>query len=240
MNRAAEIQAERVTEAPALSMGGIKRIGAEVDIPPEDVEAAARAVAAPSPAEGPIAPWHRVFGGSMAIRLERVVDGELLESEFPVIVEEVQTTLGNVGHASTLGRSLAWRTSSSGTGEGRAVHLQVMPRRGVTRIVLEERVGGLAGGLFGGIVGGGGMGGAIPITAVGITALELAAGGVLLGAGVWLAGSYVLARTLFRTVRRGRRAELEGLMDRLADFAVENAVRGAPLPPGDGPAGRLP
>ena len=65
------------------------------------------------------------------------------------MVEEIRTTVKNIGHVSTLARSLAW-TASSTPGQGRDVQVTITPRLGQTRIRIEEKTGPLAGGLFGG------------------------------------------------------------------------------------------
>jgi hypothetical protein len=102
------------------------------------------------------------------------------------------------------------------------VQVRVVSRGGQTRIHVQERLGELAGGLFGGIMGGGGGGGLGMILPIGIGTLGAGPEVGLLAAG-WVGGMYTLARTIFRAVSRRRRAELEGLSDRLAEIAAESA-----------------
>ncbi|MGH7569136.1 MAG: hypothetical protein ACREL9_09235 [Gemmatimonadales bacterium] len=91
-------------------------------------------------------------------------------------------------------------------------------RGGRTRIAIRENLAPSVGAIWGGI--GGGMG---PIMGILVGALHFPpiALGVIIP--MWLATTYVTARTVYgRTVNRERR-ELEGLADRLAALACELA-----------------
>lgn len=138
INRAAEIQRQRPTKEGVQSLGGTQQIGAEVGIPPEHIKEAARAVRPATPLPMPATPeqkrGHWFFGAPMSLRVERVIDGELPESEFPVMVEEIRTSIGYVGHTSTLGKTLAWRTEGTPNQAGRFVNVMITPRGGKTRI----------------------------------------------------------------------------------------------------------
>ena len=158
----------------------------------------------------------------MAISIERVVEGEVPELEYPRLVEEIRVTFGNVGVVSTLAGSLAWQYSKTGAGEGRDIHVTIVTRANQTRIRIDERLGQIAGGLFGGIVGGGGGGGGsatlgILMGAAGLPVVAVA------GAGTVLTSCYFLARTLYSRTYRKRHKALTILMDRLAHHAAETA-----------------
>jgi hypothetical protein len=71
-------------------------------------------------------------------------------------------------------------------------------------------------------MGGGGGGGLGMILGIGMGALGAGPEVGLVAAG-WVGGMYALARTIYRAVSRKRRAELEGLSDRLAAIAAESA-----------------
>ena len=79
---------------------------------PEHVKAAASQVARPSGSSlSPLAVKpNRFLGAPGRIIVERMVDGETSEEDYPTLVDEIRMTIGNVGQTSTLGRSLAWRT----------------------------------------------------------------------------------------------------------------------------------
>ncbi|MCZ6917975.1 MAG: hypothetical protein O7I93_14460, partial [Gemmatimonadetes bacterium] len=214
VKRASENEAEQPeTVDGALSLGGVQRLGAEVGIPVRQVRRALRELDQLDRS----AKMSRFLGEAHVLMFERVVDGELPESEYPVLVEEIRVTVGNVGIVSTLGKTFAWHWDG---GVERAVHVTVHPRGGQTRIRVEERLGNMAGGLFGGIMGGAGGGGGVPLTAVliqkvGLLALAFGAWGLLIG------GTHVLARTIFTHVVRRRREQLRGLADRLAAHAED-------------------
>ena len=151
------------------------------------------------------------------------------------MVDEVRRTLGNVGHVSTLGRSLAWSTSAVGQGTGRNVQLTITPRGGATRIYIEEHLGNIAGGLFGGIMGGGGGSGLGLSFPLAIETLHVPALAALFAA-ISIGGSWGIARTIFVSVERRRRGELEALADRLADHVRDTVAGGGVLGPGGSPA----
>ncbi len=223
VRQAADEQAAHPTEQ-GMSLRTVRQIAGEVGISADRVERAARKLKSREPAQPPAesgaaAVW---LGSPTQIALERVVDGEVTETAYEEIVEEVQATISNVGHAARFGRSLTWSTAHSGSGAGRAVQVRVISRGGQMRIHVQERLGELAGSLFGGIMGGGGGGGLGMILGIGLGALGGGPEVGLLAAG-WVGGMYALARTIYRAVSRKRRAELQGLSDRLAAIAAASA-----------------
>ncbi len=233
VNRAAELEATEPTLTGAMTIGGVERLAAEVGIEPAVVRRAAREVLSPAPRASqwrssatPPAAAKRpsVFlGGPALLVFERVVEGEVPESEYVPMVEEIRLAINNVGQVSTLGNSIAWRsTAAPGSGVGRDVHVLITPRGGQTRIRVEERLNGLAGGLFGGLMGGLGGGGFGVAMGVGMGALHspLAAG--LLAGGIVL-GAYSLARGIFRSKARSRTEELFVLINRLAQHVADTA-----------------
>ncbi|MBM4186536.1 MAG: serine/threonine protein kinase [Gemmatimonadetes bacterium] len=218
VQRAAEIEATAPTDTGALTLGGIQRIAADVGIAPEHVERAARQVSTRS--TNPEVPVNKFLGTPTRIVIERLVDGEVDDREFAAIVDEVRTVVGNVGQASTLGRSLSW---TSGVGPGqiqRAVSLSVTPVSGRTRIRLEENIGQVAGGLFGGLMGG--IGGPSIAASIGLAVAALQTPLLIpVFIGTAVAGAWGLARVLLRRTAAKRRAELERLADRLEAHIIE-------------------
>ncbi len=216
LERAADREAAApVTEPGALSLGGVARIGAEVGIPARHVQAAASALSRP-----PLRPTASGFlGGPTTISFERIVDAELPEADFPLLVEEIRVTLRSVGTINTFGQSLTWQTPKNALGEGRDVHIVVTARAGQTRIRVEEKLGSLAGGLFGGTMGGGGGGGGTAAFAV-----LMGIGGppaAIIAAASIVGGAYALARTIFTGISKKKTQELRGLADRLAGLAKD-------------------
>ena len=206
-----------------MTIGGVEELAAEVGIPPALVRQAADAVTvrggsgstAPIPASRPN-PW---IGGPTRLLYERVVEGEVPESEFPIMVEEIRRGLGIVGQVSQLGRSFSW----TGTRGGREMEVAVSVRAGRTRITVQENLSNLIGGIFGGIGGGMGGGGMGAIIGILVGALGVSEAVVPMIIPLWLATTYAVARTAYRygAGRRGR--ELLWLADRLATLALELA-----------------
>jgi serine/threonine protein kinase len=220
VRHAAEDQLAHPTEE-GMSLRTVQQIADDVGISPQRVERAARRLQSREPVRHPTPSgaadaW---LGGPTLIALERVVDVEVSQSTYEDMVDEVQATISTVGQVGTLGRSLTWSTAHSGPGVGRAVQVRVTSRGGQTRIHIQERLGDLAGSLFGGIMGGGGGGGLGMILGIGLGALGAGPEIGLVAAG-WVGGLYALTRTIYHAVSGKRRAELEGLSDRLVQIAA--------------------
>jgi len=227
LRRAAEIQLAHPTEEPALSVGAVEQIGAQVGIPPEHVRAALRErvtpPVAPVRARGRLFDRPRPLGVEVGYvwdlkrgtaHVERVVDREITPAEFPALVAEIHEGLGMAGHASMLERSLTWSPAGQGP-EGRNVLVTVTAREGRSTVRVEERFAltglwqaapGLAAGA-GAIVGGlllgvrlGGEGPAAIIPAV------LCAVGC----------AYVAVRGILTTRANVAQPQLVALADRLA------------------------
>jgi hypothetical protein len=104
------------------------------------------------------------------------------------------------------------------------VQVTVTPRNGRTTIRIEEPLGQLAGGLFGGVMGGVGGGLTGPAIGFGVGALHSASATIgLVGAAI--SGSYLLARTIYGRIVRGRGERLHELMSRLVEHASATAGR---------------
>ncbi|UCC84007.1 MAG: serine/threonine protein kinase [Gemmatimonadota bacterium] len=224
LERAAELEATQPTEEAALSIGSVEQIAADVGIPPELVREAAQELARPAAAEvarrGEIAPRlperHRD-----RVSVDRTVEWEIQESEHEALVNEIQGTLGIVGHVSTVGGTLTWSPAASGE-DVRKVVVTVTRDVGRTRIHVEEQLiltdwrsivlaaSGIAGASFGALLGLALEGGnpspliLIPI-ALGIS---------------W--GIFASRHALMQNLREVRGPELENLADRLA------AIKGRP------------
>ena len=223
VKRASEIEASNPTAGGAMTVGGVEALAAEVGIPAEAVREAARSLRSPWPGS-PVAPEpvppNKWIGGPTRLFFERVIEGEVPDSEFPVLVEEIRTVLNHPGQVSQLGRSFSW-TTARGASSTRSVEVAVSVRAGRTRITVQESLGNLIGGIFGGIgggVGGGGLGVAIP---AGIALVGPA--GAILTVPVWLAGVYLSARLIYRRSVASHARELQRVLERLAALAGELA-----------------
>lgn len=181
--RAAELQAREPAEEGALTMGAVEQVAAQVGIPPEHVREAAKELALREPST--VAPKPRTPGGqtlewgpgsvpreglwrrSPAERWDRVVvdsmvDGEVPDGAYAAMVEEIQSSLGIVGHSSILAGSLTWSPATQTEGS-RKIVVSVKSAEGRTRVRVEERfemrglrkafipLGGLAGIMLAGV-----------------------------------------------------------------------------------------
>ncbi len=225
--RASELEATAMTADGSLTLGGIQRLAAEVGIPPQHVDRAARELR-PEASAGS-SRLSEPFGGAPLsgeprIVVQRWLDSDVPEDEYAAIVDEVRMTVGNVGQASTLGRSLAWRTTTNPGQIGRGVSLLVTPSQGRTRLRIEETLKNLMGGYFGAIMGGG-----TAVIVPGSIGVAIGALGMPLLVPVFLLAGYGatwgVARHFYLKAYRKRLEELEALADRLVDHLVESRDR---------------
>jgi serine/threonine protein kinase len=217
VGRAAQLEASAPTASGAMTLGGVEALGAEVGIAPEKIrEAAALARrSTPSPlTQSPGTARNRWLNGPTRIVLERVVKGELPESDYTTLVDEIRMHLNAGGQVNQLGRSFTWSPTRSEYLK-RDLEVIVTVRGGWTRITIMENMKVLAGSIFGGIGGGLGGGGMGPILGVGIGALGLNPIFLIGLIPAWLSGVYATARTVYRRQSDKRAVELEELANRL-------------------------
>jgi len=203
-----------------MTIGGVEALAAEVGIARDVVQAAARSLTpAGTVASGESPRSNRWLGGPTTLLFERVVDGEVPDSEWPGMVDEIRRALNNVGQVSQFGRSFSWVAARRGASQ-RDLEVAVSVRGGRTYIAIRENLGSLIGGIFGGIGGGMGGGGFGPIIAV-VASLHVT--GAAFGAVVplWLLTSFMTARTFYYYSARRRVRDLQRLADRLATLARE-------------------
>ena len=220
VRRATELEATNPT-AGAMTLGGVEALGAEVGVRPELIRSAARSLTTPAPAGALVPAAHnRLIGGPTRLLFERVVEGELPESEFPVVVEEIRRIVQNSGQVSQLGRTFAWSMPRS-AGTHRDLDVSVSVRAGRTRITVRENLAPLIGAIFGGIGGGLGGGGMGPVIGITVGALGLPAVAIAAIIPLWLMTVYGIARTTFSSSTRKREVLLLHLADRLAELTEE-------------------
>jgi tRNA A-37 threonylcarbamoyl transferase component Bud32 len=223
VGRAAEIEASNPTMSGAMTIGGVEQVARDVGIEPRHVRSA---LASLSPRrqtrEGALEqPKSNILaGGPTRLMFERIVDGELQDADYPLLVEEIRIVLKEVGAVSQLGRSFTW-TLNKGSSGTRSVEVAVSVRHGRTRILVQENLGNLLGAVYGGIGGGLGGGGMGPLMGIlfGGKILAASAIGVVLPA--WFILVYGVARTSYHYSVKRRMKTLGGLADKLAELSRE-------------------
>src|SRR3989441_9478557 len=202
-----------------MTIGGVQALAGEVGVAPEIVRAAAESLQVPAPYVPPGAlPPNRTnnwVGGPTELLFERVIEGELPESEYATVVEEIRRVLRNAGQVSQFGRSFSW-IAARGPAIRRDLEVAVSVRRGQTRVTIQENLNQLIGAVFGGIGGGMGGGGMGPILGVGVGALHLVGAAVITVVPVWLGITYLTARAVYRRSSMKRLREAEELANRLS------------------------
>jgi hypothetical protein len=158
-------------------------------------------------------------GGSMTIDYEIVVDGEMPEDDFDLLIDIIRRGVKDVGQVSQVGRSFTWNAMS--TASQRRVGVSVLPRGGRTTIHVTEDLRQIAGGVFGGIMGGGG--GGLGSASMGITMGALHSPIIAVTTLVGLIGAaYGTARTIFSRVSHKRQRSLRQLVEDLAEQARQS------------------
>jgi serine/threonine protein kinase/heme exporter protein D len=162
-------------------------------------------------------------GNPTQLQLEIVVDGEMPQTDFDLLVDTIRECAGEAGQLTAVGRSFSWQSNPvKGT-----LHVTVLPRAGKTTIRVSESLRALATGLFGGLFG----------LVSGVTApIWLGIGIGALHSGVftvamWTATatlSYASARGLFGRGSRQREAVLRELAETLARQARESIAAASP------------
>jgi len=228
VRRATELEASNPT-GQAMTIGGVEALAAEVGVTPALVREAARSLRAADTPASPIPPsgWSKVINGPLAYMFDRVVEGEVPESEFPVMVEEIRREIRHAGQVSQLGRSFSWTMNPSPTSR-RDVEVTVSVRGGRTRITVRENMGPIIGPIFGGIcggVGGGGLGAVMGIAMGGLGMPGIAMAAIV---PAWLTGVFVAARTVYGTTARQRENDSRRLAERLVALAEDLIAERSP------------
>ncbi|UCC72511.1 MAG: serine/threonine protein kinase [Gemmatimonadota bacterium] len=226
LSRAAELQAEHPTGERALSIGAVEQVAAEVGIPPEHVREAVRELGRPG---GRVVPHAATPGPTRVdyrkdtLILDRTLEGEIDESVHKAMVNEIQATLGIVGHVSVLGSTLTWSPAAPGTDE-RKVVVTVTPEAGKTQVHIEERFELSGWRIF---VPGWGVGVGI-LTGLGlVSALGMGDRAMLLALLLAPVGAITAVALFFKGKAARHRPKLLELADRLAALAQVSAPRPA-------------
>jgi hypothetical protein len=236
IKRASELQQLETTSesSTGMSLAELEQVAREAGLDPALVRRAATDLDTRVTDREPSA----FIGAPTVLVLERTIDGEVPAEEYEPIVLLIQRELGGVGSASTLGRSLVWTMQGVDRRRvsTRTVQVTVTPRNGRTTIRMEEPLGQLAGGLFGGLMGGLGGGSSGIAMGIGMGVFHSAAVAVGLIGGM-VTGSYLLARTIFGRMARGRGERMQRLMSRLVEHVSATATRPPEVPrPAERPA----
>jgi len=224
VKRATEMEATNKTASGTMTIGGVQALADEVGVAPDLVRAAADSLQTPYVAPGPLAQnrTNHWAGGPTELFFERVIEGELPESEYATVVEEIRRVLRNSGQVSQFGRSFSW-IAARGPAARRDLEVSVSVRRGQTRITIQENLHQLIGAIYGGIGGGMGGGGMGPILGIGAGALHMGPAAVAV-VPIWLGITYLTARTVYRRSTGRRLRELDALINRLGALVADLVV----------------
>jgi eukaryotic-like serine/threonine-protein kinase len=176
--------------------------------------------------EGPKQHVNPLVGAPTRIVVEVVVEGEMPERDYDLVLDVIRREVGEVGQIGSVGRTFSWSVSN----QNRKLQISVMPRGGKTTVRIDEQLGHLTGGIFGGMMGGigGGVGGAV------MGSIASSAPGPAVGLAAWLgvvASAYVGARFTFSKVARGRERKLHEIAKQLGDQIADSLASSEPTDP---------
>ncbi len=155
------------------------------------------------------------LGAPLDMELEREYDGTYPVDKFEDLVETIRTTLRDPGRTEILKSSLTWSMTAGPKSTGPFLVISVVVRDGRTRLIISDKLGQLAAAIFGGV--GGGVGGGTIILPI----LAGAAAGpafIPVALAVWLGGSWMGCRSLFKWRARKRAAVLLRLFETLGEI----------------------
>jgi hypothetical protein len=219
LKRATEIRRDqrlpaRPFQDEGLSLEELEEIASEAGI---DVAHLRQAALEVDTGTDRLAPMEQFVGGPLSVAQEEVVEGELDEDGFQVLLHTLQQGLGEFGLPSLMARTLTWKNEAAKNG-GRSTMATISVRSGRTTIRIEESYQQVAGGFQGGITVGGGVGFGVGLG----VPLATAAGSVLTGiafpVGAILA-AYVIARGTYRDYVGRRRRKIAEVLARMAEVA---------------------
>lgn len=167
-------------------------------------------------------------GEPAQISYETVVDGEMSERDFDLLVDVIRRRSGgwgNVGTMATVGRSFTWSSQSN---SGRRLQVSIFPRNGRTTIRVFESMREMYGAIYGGLIGA--VGGGLGSLAFGLTqAIKPWPGhdaNITLGLGIWfgiaMPLSFILARFFADRTSEKRQESLLTMIQELAERAKES------------------
>ncbi|HEX4682605.1 MAG TPA: serine/threonine-protein kinase [Gemmatimonadaceae bacterium] len=160
--------------------------------------------------------WNSILGSPTQLQFELVVDGEMSEDDFDLLIDVIRAELAEGGALGAVGRSFTWQSHPG----KRSTQVSVFPRNGRTTIRVSESLRNVAGAAFGGLMGGVG-GGSMGIWG----GVGAAVGSIGFAAVMWsgtLAVAYVTARGIFGTVSARREKALRKLVERLGITVQES------------------
>src|ERR1043165_9243189 len=132
LKRASELQQTEPGDQSraGLSLSEIEQVANEAGIDPALVRRAAADLDAAQMPQRESA----FIGAPTLVQFERIVDGEVPESEYEMLVEEIRRTFSITGIVTTLGRSLAWTSAPSPRSASRVIKESGVPGNGATSI----------------------------------------------------------------------------------------------------------
>ncbi len=215
LRRGAEIEVGAGPKEAAprgYTLAEIEAIAREAGISEDSIRRAASELERQTPEQGTA-----LFGGPLFLEARSTMDRVATDEELDEALDSIPDLTGIQGNGSVRKGRLRWSTTDyAAYRTGREISIDAWGEGGRTELSLRCRLRGAIGGIFGGIVGGLGFGmGSGLCFGLGMAGLHSPALAILFGLGS-LAGSWLLARGIFRTIALRARRNLERIASELA------------------------
>ena len=223
----AERDPETTKVERALTRGELEQAASDLGLPATAIARALRGDDTKGSAGGDDDASRRssqLIGAPTRIVLEAEVDGEPTEDEREDLIEDIRAFVGEAGAIESVGKTLAWRQTSTYQRNGRELSVRLRSRDGRTKIVVEERLVRQATGLFVGLGVGGGIG---PMGIYILSILKLGALGAIVPA-LWIPFMLLLARTIFVSLAARRQRAASALLKKVTGAAAGWVSASAP------------
>lgn len=204
--------AERENELPqaremGYSLAELEEIAAQAGISPASIRAVARDL---DHSVAPLSQAAGFLGAPTVFEMERIIEGELPESEYADVVETIRRATHEIGTVTRVERALEW---GFGQRDLAGVHVTITPARGRTKIrVVSRHDGGAFLLMLTSIALGTLMSAVVVFGGFGLLGLP-AAGGMVSGVGL----TYLGDRKILSRVAHRRSNEAAALLDVLAE-----------------------
>jgi serine/threonine protein kinase len=225
--RALAIRCDERTPTPSALVAELTAPSVAPRLSEEQVIAhpAARPPGESARATGTAPQRNRWLGGPTILFFERIIEGEIAETGYQVLVNEIREAFDTPGQVSQLGRSFTWAVSFGGP-PWRDLGVSFTLRGGYTQITLRENLLQL----LIPIVGFGAAAVTIGMSSIVETfrgAFDLSSMGWYIAPLAWVGVVVAVARITYQYISKRRGSQLAELADRLATRAQELVLRPA-------------
>ena len=203
-----------------LSLGDIEQAAKEVGIEPSFIREAANEIEA----ESQLRKGSLFLGGNPTVIAIETIDAQTGGELIAELAAAMQSIVGNQGSATTHGATLSWSTDRlAAMQQAYSTEISVRGTKDRTKVEVRKDLGPLAWAIFGGVMGGVGLGAGLGVgLGVGLGALGMPGVAGIIAMGT-LGLSYLLSRSIFKTVHAKRQRDTRKILSRIRAFLLADS-----------------